>query len=97
MSGCLVASLSLAGRRQQCNGHSLKQLGLSLDFHIHYVESKRILVLMEILELFLTNNEVCLDLNALTGLTHCCFHEKHGASPDQTRSGGEALPHLNLY
>lgn len=69
MSDCLVANLSLPGRRQQCNGHSLKQPGLRLDFHIHYVESKHILVLMDILELFLTNNEGCLDLK---GLTHCC-------------------------
>lgn len=97
MNGCLVANLSLAGRRQQCNEHSLKQPGLSLDFHIHYVEGKHILVLMEILELFLANNEVCLDLNGLKGLTHCCFHEKNGAFPDQTRSGNEALSRLILY
>lgn len=94
MSDCLVANLSLAGRRRQCNGHSLEQPGLRLDFHVHYVESKHILALMEILELFLTSNEGCLDHN---GLTHCCFHEKHGASPDQTSSRGEALPHLILY
>lgn len=87
MSGYLVANFSLAGRRQKSNWHSLKQPGLRQDSHTHYVESIHILVLMEILELFLTNIEGFLDLNGLTGLTHCCFHEKYDASPDPTKSG----------
>lgn len=46
ISWLLPANLSLAGRRQQCNGPSLKQPGFKLNFHIHNVESKHILALI---------------------------------------------------
>lgn len=64
-------------------GHAMARLETGLSYSL--CRKGAYLVFMKILELILTNTGACLDLNGLTGLTHCCFPEEHGASPQSDK------------